>query len=143
MPTIAAMDREPQVSNTPAQLSKGSSPSSVSRQTEQDLIKSPEFHDLDLPDYIESSLQDFDIEELLQTDLSPTEVESDAYALESTFTSSTSPEDVVGLQEGAYNLVRTNTLSGQHVSLCSKQHRLIHSCAMVLLSQITGILVLI
>lgn len=112
MPTITAMDRESQVSNTPAQLSKGSSPSSVSRQTEQDLIKSPEFHDLDLPDYIESSLQDFDIEELLQTDLSPTEVESDAYALESTFTSSTSPEDVVGLQEGAYNLVRTNTLSG-------------------------------
>lgn len=112
MPTIAVMDREPQVSNTPAQLSKGSSPSSVSRQMEQDFSKSPDFHNLDLPDYIESSLQDFDIDELLQADISSTEVESDAYALESTFTSSTSPEDAVGLQEGAHNLVRGNTLSG-------------------------------
>lgn len=81
------------------------------------MTKSPEFHDLDLPDYIESSLQDFDIDELLQADISPTEIESDAYALESTFASSTSPEDAVGSYESACNLARSNTLSGERISL--------------------------
>lgn len=99
---------------------------------------------MDLPDYIESSLQDFDIEELLQTDLSPTEVESDSYALESTFTSSTSPEDAVGLHEGAYNLVRGNALSGEQVShlrAALLDPLLCH--AIVMLSQITSGLLLI
>lgn len=112
MPAHVAMDREPQLSSLSAQLSKVSSPATGARRTEQDLAKSPEFHDLHLPDYIESSLQDFDIDELLQADISPSGIESDAYALESTFASSTSPEDVAGSHEGAYNPVRSNTLSG-------------------------------
>lgn len=106
------MDREPQLSSLSAQLSKVSSPAPGARRTEQDLAKSPEFHDLHLPDYIESSLQDFDIDELLHADISPDGIESDAYALESTFASSTSPEDVAGSHEGAYSLARSNTLSG-------------------------------
>lgn len=124
MPTTVAMDREPQLSSLSAQLSKDSSPASGSQHTEQDLTKSPEFHDLELPDYIESSLQDFDIDELLHADISPTDMESDAYALESTFASSTSPEDAAGSHEGAYNLARSNTLSGKRNHLFFEQHRL-------------------
>ncbi|KAG6357384.1 hypothetical protein INS49_013261 [Diaporthe citri] len=105
------MDREPQLSSLSAQLSKVSSPAPGARQTEQELAKSPEFHDLHLPDYIESSMQDFDIDELLQAGISPDGVESDAYALESTFASGTSPEDAAGSHEGAYGLARSNTLS--------------------------------
>lgn len=107
-----AMDRESQASSSSTQLSKDCSPISAVRQAEQDLTRSPEFHDLELPDYIESTLPDFDIDELLHADISPPEIESDAYALESHFASSTSPEDEAGSHAGTYSLARSNTLSG-------------------------------
>lgn len=110
-------DREPQTSSCSAQVSKDCGPTSTARQTPQDLTRSPEFHDLELPDYIESSLPDFDIDELLQADISPPEIESDAYALESHFASSTSPEDGSGSHAGRYSLGRSNTLSGEQMSL--------------------------
>lgn len=116
MPTAVAMEREPPLSCTSPQLLKYSSSASGSRQTEQELTKSSGFHDLDLPDYIESSLPDFDIEELLQADISPAEMESDSYALESNFASSTSPEDAASSHEGACSLAGSNTLSGQQNS---------------------------
>ena len=104
------MDREPQASSLSAQLCKDSAPA---RPAAQELTRSPEFHDLELPDYIESSLQDFDIDELLQADISPPEMDGEVYALESTFASSTSPEDESGsYDDGTYNMVRSNTLSG-------------------------------
>lgn len=118
MPASVAMDREPRVSPLSAQLSKDSGAAEGARSTGQDLTRSPEFHDLELPDYIESSMQDFDIDELLQADITPPEMEGDAYALESTFASSTSPEDESGSNEGTYNMIRGNTLSGEQTSLC-------------------------
>lgn len=123
------MDREPQVSPPSAQLSNDSDPASGARKAEKDVIKSPEFHDLEVPDYIESSLRDFDIDELLHADISPSGIESDAYALESTLASSTSPEDAVGSHDGTYDIARSNTLSGEQI-FTLKQCTLIHSCLM-------------
>ena len=116
MLTPAAIDGEPHVSepSLSTQIPKGCDPVSCARHTEQDVLKSPEFHDLEIPDYIESDLQDFDIDGLLlQADLSPSGIESDAYALESTLASSTSPEDAAGSHDGSYDIARSNTLSGE------------------------------
>lgn len=113
MLTPAAMESEPRVSTPSAQLSIDADPGSCARQTEQDSMKSPVFNDLEIPDYMESSLPDFDIDELLQADLSPTGVECDTFALESTIASSTSPEDIAGSHDGVYDLARSNSLSGQ------------------------------
>lgn len=104
-------------------------------------MKSPEFHDLEIPDYIESSLQEFDIDELLQTDLSPPGIESDPYALESTLASSTSPEDAAGSHDGTYDIARSNTLSGEHI-FSFKQYPLTHACMILLPSGVTSISVL-
>lgn len=141
MLTPAAMDREPQVSSPSAHFSKNTGLASAARQTEQDLTKSPEFHDLEIPDYIESSLQDFDIDELLQTDISPPGIESDPYALESTLASSTSPEDAAGSHDGPYDIARSNTLSGEQI-FSFKQCLLTQSCMILLLSEIKSVSVL-
>jgi hypothetical protein len=131
MLTPAAIDGEPHVSepSLSAQLPKGCDPVSCARHTEQDVLKSPEFHDLEIPDYIESDLQDFDIDELLQAELSPSGIESDAYTLERTLASSTSPEDAAGSHDGSYDIARSNALSGEQI-VSHKQCTLIHSCLM-------------
>lgn len=141
MLTPAAMDREAQVSSPSAHFSKDPGQASSARQTEHDLMKSPEFHDLEIPDYIESSLQDFDIDELLQTDISPPGIESDPYALESTLASSTSPEDAAGSHDDTYDIARSNTLSGEQI-FPFKQCPLTHSFMILFPSGVTSVSVL-
>ncbi|KAG8162777.1 hypothetical protein KVR01_007255 [Diaporthe batatas] len=113
MLTPAAGGSEPRIPSPCAQLLRDASPVTCARQPEPGSLKSPEFDDLEIPDYIESGLPEFDIDELLQADLSHPGIQGDAFSLGSTLASSTSPEDITGSHNGTYDLARStdNSLS--------------------------------
>ncbi|POS78598.1 hypothetical protein DHEL01_v203006 [Diaporthe helianthi] len=72
-------------------------------------MNSPGYDNLEIPDYIELNLPDFDIDELLRTEVSTPGIECDAFVLESTLASSTSPEDIASSHDSTY--ARSNTQS--------------------------------
>lgn len=76
-------------------------------------IATTEFYELTVPDFVESSLQDFDMDELLEADLSFPEDEGEGLALDGPLASSTSPEDGVASRESTYDMARSNSSSGQ------------------------------
>ncbi|KAF6844630.1 hypothetical protein CMUS01_00920 [Colletotrichum musicola] len=65
-------------------------------------VTPPEFPDLTLPDYIESGLHDFEIQELLEADLALSDQSAREFALDDTFASSTSPEDKAETRESSF-----------------------------------------
>jgi hypothetical protein len=81
-------------------------------------MESSESHDLVIPDFVESSLESFDIDELLQTAIPPCGIESHVYALGNSLASSTSPEDAADSHHSTYDTARSSTLSGEQGLSC-------------------------
>ncbi|WQF84273.1 hypothetical protein CDEST_09287 [Colletotrichum destructivum] len=62
---------------------------------------SPDFQDLDLPDYMESNMNDFDMDELLDVDAALSEQDAEALEMGSTFATCTSPKDKTTTRESS------------------------------------------
>lgn len=84
-------------------------------------VTPPEFPDLTLPDYIESGLHDFEIQELLEADLALPDQNEGEFELDDAFTSSASPEEKAETRESSFaNSIATS--SGKcHPELTTKR----------------------
>lgn len=106
------MDRDSQVTNlaTQSPIFVSSDESSGIRQSEEPSGTPPDFHDLTLPDYLDSSLRDFDMEELIEADVSLSDQNSGEFELESAFASSPSSDDKEVTRESSF--ATSNSSSG-------------------------------
>lgn len=92
-------------------LSTDSSDSSNTLPTDQAVSVPPEFPDLALPEYIESSFQEFDMDELLEADLALSEHDERELTLDSVFASSSSSENQANSRESSF--ANTSATSGE------------------------------
>ncbi|KAK1854266.1 hypothetical protein CCHR01_03118 [Colletotrichum chrysophilum] len=86
----------------PTPGSEHSSDSSNTLPTDQPVSVPPEFPDLALPEYIESSFQEFDMDELLEADLALSEHDERELTLDSVFASSSSSENRSNSRESSF-----------------------------------------
>lgn len=73
---------------------------------------SPDFQDLDLPDYMESNTNNFDMDELLDVDRALSEQDAEALEMGSAFATCTSPKDKATTRESS--LATSNSSSGKY-----------------------------